>query len=91
MHPLLFSFGLLAIFDLARRVLAVRQITRGFGYFPGARMLISPISPLTRLLPRIPWILDGGGYTLNLHQHHGELPIGFYSGTYLSEIAMQAS
>ncbi|KAI0066672.1 cytochrome P450 [Artomyces pyxidatus] len=70
MHPLLFSFGLLAIFDLARRVLAVRQITRGFGYFPGARMLISPISPLTRLLPRIPWILDGGGYTLNLHQHH---------------------
>jgi hypothetical protein len=55
--PLLFSLFLL------HHIQRVKQVWQTFGTLPAYSIVVSPLNLLSRLLPRIPWIVDGNNWS----------------------------
>ena len=62
-HKVLLLGPLLLCLFLLHRVRRIKEVWRAFGTIPAHSVLVSPLNVLSRLLPRIPWISDGLGFT----------------------------
>lgn len=80
-RALLLGFLLLCLFIL-HRIRRVRQVWRAFGDLPTYTRLVSPLSVLGILLPRIPLISDGWGFsTKNVHERQPLRFLDYYFPT----------
>ena len=61
-HGVLLLGSLLLCLFLLPRIQRIKQVWQGFGNIPTYSFLVSPISPLSRYLPRIPWISNGADF-----------------------------
>jgi hypothetical protein len=75
---LLFGSLLLCLFIL-HHIRRVTRVWQAFGSLPAYSLLISPIHPLNRLLPRIPRISDGGNFGWRNVYERQDLPGGHFS------------
>ena len=58
--PKVLIFGSLLLFSfILYRIQRVKQVWQAFENLPAHPILVSPLSVLNRILPRIPWISDG--------------------------------
>jgi hypothetical protein len=78
---ILFASLLLCLF-LLRHIQQIKKVWQAFGDVPAYLFLVSPIFPLHRLLPRIPWISAGVDFSWrNVYERRALL--GILSSTQL--------
>ena len=62
-HGVLLLGSLLLCLFLLPRIQRIKQVWQGFGNLPAYSFLVSPFYPLSRILPRIPWISDRADFS----------------------------
>jgi hypothetical protein len=58
-HGIILFASLLLCLIFFRRIQQIKKVWQAFGDLPAYLFLVSPLFPLHRLLPRIPWISAG--------------------------------